>query len=634
VIMAVGLAALAWVVLVGPDWGTSTVDLGSRLVAAAYPAGDVVLLALLARLAVLPGGGRVPALLLGGAFLVSLVADGLFQAAVTDRSGAALTFSPMADAGWMLAYALVGAAALHPTMRALSDPTDEEEQTTGRGARLVAVTLLIAPAVLVGRLVQGAPVEVWVAASAGAVIAVLTALRLVRVGRWSDERGRTACRAAGTDLTTGLLTGPRLERELPRVLSGHDGRAALVVLDLDRFCEINATFGHALGDGVLREVGARLVRVAGPAAVVARWGGDEFAVVVPGAGEDDAAVLARDLRDALTEPVVVDDLTVQVEVSVGYVVGPVDGSDPAALLRRADAALVGAKRERGRLARYDLLEDRRTVLGGSLARDLREAVDRGQVVLHFQPIVDVRTGEGVAVEALVRWEHPEHGLLGPDAFVPAAERTGSIALLTRCVLEQALGAVAGWRAEGRDLVVTVNLSAQSLRDHQVVGDVRAALARHRVPGAALKLEITETTAMLDAERSVDVLAALAEVGVGLSLDDYGTGYSSLAYLQRMPVDQLKLDRAFVGRMAAHEPSEAIVRSTIELGHRLGLTVVAEGVEDEETYQMLAAMGCRAAQGFGVARPVAAEVVGAVLDGLPRRTPHVPAQVDRRRVFRR
>jgi EAL domain-containing protein (putative c-di-GMP-specific phosphodiesterase class I) len=252
--------------------------------------------------------------------------------------------------------------------------------------------------------------------------------------------------------------------------------------------------------------------------------------------------------------------------------------------------------------------------------ELRSALTSGEVVVHFQPQIEVHTGRVFGAEALVRWQHPEHGLLAPMTFVPAAERTGLIRLLTLYVLDRALAQCAAWQAQGRDLSVAVNLSVRNLLDPGLVGDVRAALIRHDVDASRLELEITETMAMVDPTRSVEVLGALDSLGVTLSVDDYGTGYGSLAYLQRLPVRRLKIDRSFVAGVLDDPASAAIVRSTIDLAHQLGLSVIAEGVEDDETLLVLRDMHCYGAQGFGLGRPVSGDAVLALIDASDARLP--------------
>lgn len=625
-LVSVGLGLVAWVTLVAPALRDPELDLASTVVGAAYPIVDIILIGLLVRLLTAPGARSTASVLLVSATGSLMAVDALFQlsAIVPTIEEHVL----LLDAGWLGSYALFGAAALAPGMRLMSERAAEPEQRKGRQRLLlVGPAVFMAPTVLVVQLVLGGTVDVWAAAVAAVALTVLSLIRMARMTRWLEEQAQSLRGAADTDIVTGLANRRLLVREIRDALAVPRARVALVLVDVDRFSEINETFGHRIGDEVLIRIGERLRALAGDAGLVARPGGDEFAILfrdVPGSGT--AMNLAQSVHDALARPVRLDDLEVRVQVSVGLVVAPDDGTDPLDLLHRGDVALSTAKRGSRLPARYDVSMSSGSTLAPALGGTLLGAISRGELVLHYQPIVEVSTGRVVAVEALVRWQHPEHGLLTPNLFIPTAERTGVIGPLTRDVLDQALRAVAGWRADGLDISVAVNLAAQNLLDPEIVSDVRAALARHGLPAGALELEITESSAMSDPERALEALDALERLGVELAVDDYGTGHSSLAYLHRLPVGRLKLDRAFVGGIAQDRASEAIVRSTIELARHLGLSVVAEGVEDDATFAMLAEMGCYAAQGFGLARPGPEAGIPAVIAEITRtRAPAAPAR---------
>jgi diguanylate cyclase (GGDEF)-like protein len=385
--------------------------------------------------------------------------------------------------------------------------------------------------------------------------------------------------------------------------------AAVMLLDLDHFKEINDTLGHHVGDQLLRAVAERLRDSVRPDDTVARLGGDEFAVLATdlASGADAVAVGERVLA-ALAEPFTVDGVRLDVEASLGVALLPEHGDGIDLLLRKADIALYAAKVERSCVRLYDPDEDPHTLERLALATDLRAGLERNELFLHYQPQLDLRDGRVLGFEALVRWRHPQHGVLMPDDFLPVVENTGLIGPLTLEVLDLALSAAASWRASGHDVGVAVNLSVRHLTDLSLPQQVRERLAAHGLPASALSLEVTETLIMTDPGRSVGVLALLRELGVGLAVDDFGTGYSSLAYLRRLQVDELKIDKSFVLPLSRDDHDAVIVRSTIELGHNLGLRLVAEGVEDRTTLDLLRSWGCDTAQGYHISRPMPSDAV--------------------------
>jgi diguanylate cyclase (GGDEF)-like protein len=387
---------------------------------------------------------------------------------------------------------------------------------------------------------------------------------------------------------------------------------ALLLLDLDRFKDVNDTLGHHHGDQLLCEVGERLRGALREADTVARLGGDEFAVLAPGATAEGAAWVADKLRAALQQPLSVDGVALDLDASIGIALYPDHGDDAAQLLQHADVAMYVAKQAHVGFMVYDPAVDRHSPRRLALLGGLRRALDRGELVLHYQPKADLRTGQVLGVEALVRWQHPDHGLLGAGEFIPLAERTGLIHPLTRWVLDAALGQAAAWQRAGHRLSVAVNVSTRCLLDPAFSDQVRDQLAAWQVPPHLLVLELTESAVMADPARALEVLGRLHALGVGLSVDDFGTGYSSMAYLKELPVDELKIDRSFVGQMATSQSDAVIVRSTIDLGHNLGLRVVAEGVETQHAWEQLTALGCDTAQGYYLGRPVPAEELEAQL----------------------
>ncbi|MDB5074371.1 MAG: cph2 2 [Chloroflexi bacterium] len=381
---------------------------------------------------------------------------------------------------------------------------------------------------------------------------------------------------------------------------------ALLLLDLDHFKEINDAFGHHRGDVLLREAADRLLGVVRPGDTVARLGGDEFAVLLPGADKEEAGRVSAAIRATLDAPLTIDGQQLRVGASVGIALAPAHGTVGTTLLRRADMAMYAAKRGRLGQAFYELAHDLHSTASLARIAELREAIERGALVLHYQPQVELASGRVCGVEALVRWPHPVHGLIPPDQFIPLAEQTGLIAALTDWVLTEAIRQCKEWQRKGILLGVSVNLSMWNLHDPVLPERVTDLLRIHGLSAAWLRLELTESALMADTERTVDVLARLSALGLRLAVDDFGKGYSSLTYLKRLPVDELKIDKSFVRDMAADSTDAAIVAATVAMGHALGLRVVAEGVEDAATYTLLGRLGCDIVQGYYLSRPQSVE----------------------------
>jgi diguanylate cyclase (GGDEF)-like protein len=396
----------------------------------------------------------------------------------------------------------------------------------------------------------------------------------------------------------------RLSDALEDVAAGRVTGAAVMILDLDEFKAVNDTLGHHQGDQLLVEVAARLTAAVGRAGTVARLGGDEFAVLVTGTADEDRVLrIGRRVLRSLEQPIALDGLEVEIGASVGVALAPAHAADPAVLLKRADLAMYDAKSSARSLRLYEPELHTDSPRRLTLVSELRAALQDGAVEVHVQPKARLRTGEVVGVEALVRWEHPELGWVPPDEFVPVAERSGLIGLLTTRVLDASLAACAEWRESGRDIGIAVNLSARSLQDADLVEEVDRLLRRHGVPADRLTLEVTEGSVMADPARAVALLHQLRDLGVRLSVDDFGTGYSSLSYLQRLPVQEVKIDRSFITGLGKESENLAIVRAIIDLGRHLGLEVVAEGVEDAATQDLLTSMNCDLVQGWHLARPM-------------------------------
>jgi diguanylate cyclase (GGDEF)-like protein len=414
-----------------------------------------------------------------------------------------------------------------------------------------------------------------------------------------------------------------LERTKAAIASIERGekRAAVMLLDLDRFKEINDTLGHQSGDVLLIQTGDRLRRALRDTDVLARLGGDEFAVLLPTVeGADGAADVAVRIREALQAPVQLRGLSVHIDASVGIAVFPDHGTDVEELLQRADVAMYAAKGGGPSHCVYSAQHDPYSPERLAMISELREAIDDGSLEVHYQPKADLRTGHVAGVEALVRWRHPERGLIAPDEFIPLAEHTGLITPLTVHVLTAALAQCRAWSDAGIPLDVAVNLSPRNLAEAELPELVARLLAEAGVGPDRLKLEITESSIMADPLRARDVLTRLDAMGVGLAIDDFGTGYSSLSYLSELPVNEIKIDRSFVRNMQTSSGDAFIVRATIDLGRNLGLVVVAEGVEDEEMWARLGELGCDTAQGYFLSRPVPAAELGAWLRAHPERAP--------------
>ncbi|MFB7247575.1 GGDEF-domain containing protein [Streptomyces populi] len=473
--------------------------------------------------------------------------------------------------------------------------------TPGGGLPTVARTALVRQGLVAVALLGIAPL-ICVVATAQPMLLPLFSIPLIAL-----DSTLWIARARAEEQLRDPLTGlPNRQWLLERTWTALDdaerigARSALMLIDLDRFRSVNDTLGHLAGDRLLLQIAERLRLALPRGAEAARLGGDEFAVLLPVADSTTSATrVARNLVAALGSPLDLDGLTLVLEASAGLAVFPDHALDAEGLLRRADIAMYQAKRDRTGVEVYESKRDSNTPDRLGLLGDLRRALDTGDVELHYQPKVRF-DGQVAGLEALVRWVHPERGKVPPDEFIAIAESSGLMPHLTEYVLETALGQVARWRAQGLYVPVAVNVSPRDVHTPGFAGAVAARLARHGVPAGALQLEITEHVLLEDPQRAADTLAALTGHGVKMSLDDFGTGYSSLVHLRRLPVSELKIDRSFVARLAVDAEDAEIVRCTVDLAHSLGLLVVAEGVEDDETWERLRDLGCDAVQGWLVA----------------------------------
>jgi diguanylate cyclase (GGDEF)-like protein len=469
--------------------------------------------------------------------------------------------------------------------------------------RTLTITLVVGLAIFYGVLFR------FIASASGRLQRQAEELRV------SADRDR---HQATHDALTGLPNWELLRDRLAQGLASatrSEGEIALLLIDLDRFKEINDGLGHSYGDKLLCQVGPRLRSVLRDGDTLARLGGDEFAVLLPSVdGVEEARVVAERLRQVLHRPFDVDGIALDVEASIGIVLSPWHGTDTEELLRNADIAMYAAKELKAGAVVFDPDQHvtapwRLTVLG-----DLRRALESSdELFLNYQPKYTLDGERIEGVEALLRWQHPTEGLVPPGEFIPVAEGTGIILRLTERVLGLALAQMRRWLDAGHGVPVAVNLSTRCLLDAGLPDLVQRLLAQHRVPAELLRLEVTESAVMGDAARCMEVLQRLHDLGVRLSIDDFGTGYSSMAYLRRLPVDELKIDRSFVLGMTTTQQDAVLVRTAIDLGHNLGLTVVAEGVEGAEHVHALRALGCDIAQGYHYARPMLGEALGELLD---------------------
>jgi diguanylate cyclase (GGDEF)-like protein len=608
--------AFASVAALGSPAGVAAVNL-------AYPVLDVMLLVVVAGAVLLSAPRRSPRMWALAAGVAGFAAvDGVFvyQAAVgVFRPGTLLS------SGALALMAVVAVAGWLP-----GDPGEGDRRESLPDVLIPGVFSLLCLGVLVVAARTEVPLPAVLFAGAGVVAALLrTGLSFRAVRDLAEHR-----REARTDELTGLANRRGLNEGLERTLAHlpPGGRCALLVVDLDDFKAVNDSLGHHFGDELLRQAAPRLRRAVRSGDLVARIGGDEFAVLLAGADGALAASVAERVRAGFGRPFSLGSRDVVIAASVGIAVAPDGGRGPVELLQQADLAMYEAKARRSGqvLYRRDLHPAGRTRL--QTTERLRRAIEDGEMVLHYQPLIALPSGAVTGVEALVRWQHPESGLVPPTAFLPQAESGGLMPLLTRVVLDEALQQVAAWHAGGLPLTMAVNLSVTNLLDPAFPGQVVDRLAAHRLPAGTLELELTEDLFMADPARARGAVAALRDAGVGLVIDDYGTGYSSLGYLRDLQdVRGLKLDRSFVAGLDTEPRSAAIVESTINLAHSLGMHVVAEGVETPGVRDRLADLGCEFAQGFLFARPLPAAELGPTLAGAvssdrepPRVRPRRPA----------
>jgi len=597
---ALALASVAASVVFDPLVASTHGGIAKIATNLAYPTFDVLLLALVAGGFVLMGqrAGRTWLLLALG-LLIAGAGDSIYLYQVAKGS---YVEGSWVTATWPTSTAIIALAAW---TRSPSASAPVEHDTSGWGEHLLSgFFALMILGVLVLDATQGIPAVAHVLVILAVVVMFA---RVVLAGRERTMLARTTVEAR-TDELTALPNRRSLYEATDGALEAEQP-VALLLLDLDRFKELNDTLGHNAGDELLCEVSARLAKALPAHALLARIGGDEFVVLLPGATEEAATLdAAQALHDALDDPFPIDGLLIPVQASIGVALAPTHARSRPELLRCADVAMYRAKSRQTRTESYLAEGDGHTRDLLLLVSELRQALGHDQLVLHYQPKLSVGSGSFAGVEALVRWQHPRLGLLAPEEFLPIAEREGLMRALTLEVLDRALAQQHAWRQAGQQIPLAVNLSPASLLDTRLPDELNTLLARHDTPPGELELEITEDTLMRDPNRALQVIARISELGVEFSLDDFGTGYSSLAQLRRLPVRTLKIDRSFIMNMTNSEEDANIVRSTIQLGHSLNLSVVAEGVETPAELHELERYGCDIAQGFHLSRPIPPEQI--------------------------
>jgi diguanylate cyclase (GGDEF)-like protein len=608
-ILAAACLLVGWVVLVRPVIDGSDDPL-SLVISAAYPLGDLIALGVAIGLVATPGARTPSFVMLISAIVMLFVADTVYAfqvAAGTYVDGGAL------DTLWLVSYVTMAAAALHATMRDVVAPHPVAVAWLSR-ARLsfLALAMLTGPVLVLLVNVQW-ETDVPMIAIGSAVLSILVLVRLASVVRAlaRDNAARIKLEGelsyrASHDPLTGLPNRRRFVERLDGAL-GLAARRPIAVLfvDLDDFKTINDSLGHPAGDAMLVAVAERLQRLLRADDLAARLGGDEFGIILEGSDGRAAEHVADRLLAALDEPVEIEGRAIQPRASIGIVDGSAAGVTAAQLLSDADIAMYQAKRAgKGRARLYEpgarsLVQDRL-----ELESDLRHALARGELTLTYQPIVDLRTGLPAAVEALLRWHHPQRGLLQPAVFVPLAEETGLIVEIGTWVLRESCRQVAAWRHHlAPGLALSVNVAARQLAHPGFVATVEKASAAAGLPLNALILEITESALLEDASTALGSLHRIRESGARVAIDDFGTGYSSLSYLSRLPADVLKIDRAFVADIDDDDIERGVPPVVLRLGDTLGLETIAEGVETESQLDALRRLGCRLAQGYLLAEPL-------------------------------
>jgi diguanylate cyclase (GGDEF)-like protein len=566
----------------------------------AYPVGDLLLLTLVAGgTTLLSGRSKGPWLLLGFGMAINVAGDtfNLFGATIgSSHAGTVVNSIAWPTAIWLMSMSMW-------LPRHHSDPLAVEQPT---GFLLPGLASACGMVVLLAGAVQAVNgVAIGLAAATLALVCLRTAISVRALRTLTEERQRLSI----TDQLTGLGNRRHLFNVLDAFFAeeaagaGRPRRLAFLFIDLEHFKEINDSFGHPAGDEILKQVGARLSRALEADDVVTRIGGDEFAVLLLDAGPEQAATVAARISEALREPFRLDAVHAQLGASIGIAIAPDDACDGATLMWCADVAMYRAKFGSTPHARYQR-DTGDTDDHLRLAEELRAAVDAGELIVHYQPQLNLKTGTIGSVEALVRWPHPSLGLIPPLDFLGLAEDAGFMPRVTELVLAKALAQGAAWQRAGCEISVSVNIAASDLLRPGLAVTTAELLKQHGLAAERLVLEITETGIITDFERGKQVVGELQEMGVAVSIDDFGAGFTSLAYLSGLAVSELKLDRALIAQLAAGHTRRdlQLVRATVELGHALGLRVVAEGIDSQQTLDLVTELGCDMAQGYFIGTP--------------------------------
>ncbi len=600
-IAALGVAALETTLVISP---IASLNIGDRLIVAtniAYPIGDLVLVTMVVGVFAVRGWrpGRLW-WMLGVGLVVFAAADSVYVLRVL--SGTYVTGTPL-DSLWLIGALFMSFAA----WQRMGVGSAARSQTTVEAPNLIPVVFLLSSVGIIVYATTHPPKLLPL----GVVLATVTLVFAIARSAYAFRQLRALAeskREARTDELTGLPNRRFFfERLAACLVPGVASTVAVLMIDLDRFKEINDSLGHHVGDDVLRELGPRLTAACGGAGTVARLGGDEFGLVLSSPVDAPAAIeVAERVREALRLPFQVEGMSLRVDASIGIALAPDHGTAPETLLQKADVAMFAAKRSHAPWQVYASDFEQNALERLELMEDLRDALRRGEIVLYYQPILDLATGLVTGAEALARWRHPARGILPPAAFLGLIADAGLMGPFTMDVLEQAFAQQSRWSLSGYDLCVSVNISAASLRDDELPDKIAELMAKRKVDPAHITLEITEDSFISDPEQALLVLERLRGLGVQLSIDDFGTGFSSLTYIRRLPVSELKLDRTFLMGAPQDKRAVSIIQSTVDLAHSLGLRIVAEGIENLDTLALVDDLGCDAAQGYLMGRPVPSE----------------------------